>query len=57
MGRDEMAVLDERLRVRDIEALRVMDCSVTPEMITGNTNAPMMAMAWRASDLIIEDHR
>ena len=57
MGRDEMAVLDERLRVRGVEGLRVMDCSVCPEIIAGNTNAPMMAMAWRASDLIIEDHR
>jgi choline dehydrogenase-like flavoprotein len=34
-----------------------MDCSVCPEIVAGNTNAPMMAMAWRASDLILEDRR
>lgn len=56
MGRDDMAVVDERLRVRGVEGLRVVDCSVWPEMIAGNTNAPTMAMGWRASDLIIEDH-
>jgi choline dehydrogenase len=56
MGRDDQAVLDERLRVRGIERLRVMDCSIYPELISGNTNAPTMALAWRASDLILEDH-
>ena len=55
MGQDDMAVVDERLRVRGVQGLRVMDCSVCPEIIAGNTNAPMMAMAWRASDLILED--
>ena len=49
--------LDERLRVRGAEGLRVVDCSVFPEMLSGNTNAPTMAMAWRASDLIREDRR
>lgn len=57
MGRDEESVLDERLRVRGVEGLRVMDCSVCPEMIAGNTNAPMMAMGWRASDLMLEDRK
>ena len=57
MGCDNQAVLDERLRVRGIERLRVMDCSIYPELISGNTNAPTMALAWRASDLILEDHR
>jgi choline dehydrogenase len=57
MGNDSMAVLDERLRVRGVEGLRVVDCSVCPEIIAGNTNAPIMAMAWRASELILEDHR
>ena len=57
MGRDAMAVVDERLRVRGVQGLRVIDCSIWPEMITGNTNAPTMALGLRASDLIIEDHR
>lgn len=55
MGRDAMAVVDERLRVRGVQSLRVMDCSVCPEIIAGNTNAPILAMAARASDLIVED--
>jgi choline dehydrogenase len=55
MGQDDQAVVDARLRVHGVQGLRVMDCSVTPEIIAGNTNAPMMAMAWRASDLILED--
>jgi choline dehydrogenase len=57
MGADAEAVVDARLRVRGVDGLRVMDCSVCPEIIAGNTNAPMMAMAWRASDLIAQDRR
>lgn len=49
--------LDERLRVRGVGGLRVMDCSVYPEMLSGNTNAPTMALSWRASDLILQDRR
>lgn len=55
MGPDEDAVLDTRLRVRGVTGLRVMDASVIPEMVAGNLNAPMMAMAWRAAELILED--
>ena len=55
MGSDDMAVLDERLRVRGIDGLRVMDLSAMPTQVSGNTNGPVMAMAWRASDLILED--
>ncbi|MCP3733017.1 GMC family oxidoreductase N-terminal domain-containing protein [Sphingomonas sp. MG17] len=51
------AVLDERLRVRGLDGLRVMDLSILPEPLSGNTNAPVMAMAWRAADLFIEDAR
>lgn len=54
---DPLAVLDERLRVRGVRGLRVTDCSVFPEMVSGNTNAPVMALAWRAADLILEDNR
>jgi choline dehydrogenase len=57
MGIDDKAVLDERLRVRGVSGLRVMDASVFPEQVSANTNGPVMAMAWRAADLIIEDLR
>lgn len=49
--------LDSRLRLRRAEGLRVVDCSIFPEMLSGNTNAPTMAVAWRASQLIREDRR
>jgi len=54
MGSDPQSVVDERLRVRGIDGLRVMDLSVAPTQISGNTNGPVMAMAWRAADLILE---
>ncbi|NLR72794.1 GMC oxidoreductase [Novosphingobium sp. ERN07] len=53
MGRDNSSPLDGELRLRGIEALRVVDCSVFPEMIAGNTNAPTMALASRAAELIL----
>ena len=53
---DAMAVLDPRLRVRGVSGLRVMDISVMPTMVSGNTNGPAMAMGWRAAELILEDH-
>jgi choline dehydrogenase len=56
MGNDGMAVLDGRLRVRGVDAVRVADCSIFPEQLSGNTNAPVMAAAWRAAQLILEDH-
>ncbi|SCW59727.1 Choline dehydrogenase [Sphingobium faniae] len=54
---DPLAVVDPRLRVRGIDGLRVMDCSVMPTQVSGNTNAPVMAMAVRAATLILEDAR
>lgn len=54
MGQDNSAPLDGNLRVRGIDGLRVVDCSVFPEMIAGNTNAPTMAMASRAAELILQ---
>jgi choline dehydrogenase-like flavoprotein len=53
MGPDEDDVLDSELRVRGVDNLRVMDCSVLPIMVAGNLNGPMMAMASRAADLIL----
>lgn len=52
MGPDEDYVVDARLRVRGVERLRVVDASILPVMVSGNLNAPTMAMAWRAADLI-----
>jgi choline dehydrogenase len=55
MGPGVDDVVDGRLRVRGVEGLRVVDCSVMPSMVAGNLNGPMMAMAWRAADFILED--
>ena len=52
---DPLAVLDERLRVRGIERLRVIDCSAMPTLVSGNTNAPVVMMAEKAVDMIKED--
>lgn len=57
MGNFPDAVVDERLRVRGLEGVRVMDLSILPELVSGNTNAPVMAMAWRAADFILEDRK
>jgi choline dehydrogenase-like flavoprotein len=52
MGADERAAVDAQLRVRGVRNLRVMDASVLPTMVACNLNAPIMAMAWHAADLI-----
>lgn len=55
MGRDEGAVVDARLRVHGIEGLRIADCSIMPEIVSGNTNAPAIMIGEKASDLILAD--
>jgi choline dehydrogenase len=54
MGQDRMSVLDETLRVRGVAGLRVVDASIMPTLISSNINGPVMALAWRAADLILE---
>src|SRR4029077_12665307 len=58
MGPDaQRAVLDARLRVHGVQALRVVDASAFPNITSGNTNTPVLMLAEKAADLIREDSR
>jgi len=56
MGRDDMAVVDARMRVHGMAKLRVCDASVMPSIVSGNTNAPTVMLAERCADFALSDN-
>jgi choline dehydrogenase len=57
MGRDEMSVVDGKLKVYGVENLRVADGSILPRITTGNTMAPCVIIGERAADVLRIDHK
>lgn len=55
MGSDSTAVVDDKLRVHGIGGLRVADCSIMPEIVSGNTNAPAIMIGEKLSDLVLQN--
>ena len=56
MGKDTLAVVDSNLKVHGTDNLRVIDASIMPEIVSGNTNAPCIMIAEKSSDIILKDN-
>jgi choline dehydrogenase len=56
MGHDEMAVVDDQLRVHGVEGLRVIDASIMPTIVSGNTNAPVYMIAERGAEMVLSQN-